>query len=164
MKKLKSGRVYLDATGIDGEYLKKRFTGIYEGCLKRGLDITKDQLPVKPAQHYFMGGLAVDSYGKTSCKNLYAVGEVSCTGLHGKNRLASNSLLEALVYSGRAAEDIEKNIRKTPGKKEEKQAEEVLGKKAHKMMKNCLHWNYRKEAVKILIGERGDLRDELSIS
>lgn len=152
-QKLLEGRVYLDATTLDSEYLKKRFTGIYRECLERGYDITKDLLPIRPAQHYYMGGLAVDSYGRTSCTNLYAVGEASCTGLHGKNRLASNSLLEALVYSGRAAKDIEKQLNKSEERKDRKS-----------IVRKNFQWNYREEAIKLLLEKRGDLKDELSIS
>ncbi len=158
MKKLREGRVFLDATGLDGEYLKKRFRGIYEECLKRGHDITREPLPVRPAQHYYMGGLAVDSLGRTSCSNLYAVGEVSCTGLHGRNRLASNSLLEALVYSGRAAEDIEVQLKREVRGRLEK------GDETSRWTRTHTSWNYREEARKIILNEREDLRDELSIS
>lgn len=102
--------VYLDVTHLDSEYLKSRFSFIYEQCLIRGTDITKDYIKVAPAQHYFMGGIEVDLQSKTSMNNLYAVGEVSCTGVHGANRLASNSLLEGLVFSKRAASHINENI------------------------------------------------------
>ncbi len=158
MEKLREGRVYLDATGLDGGYIKERFRGIYEECLKRGHDITRDPLPVRPAQHYYMGGLAVDSRGRTSCDNLYAVGEVSCTGLHGRNRLASNSLLEALVYSGRAAEDIEEQLK---GKSRKRCKREVP---RGRMVRNYTFWDHRGEAREIILREREDLRDELSIS
>ncbi len=158
MEKLREGRVYLDATGLDGGYIKERFRGIYEECLKRGHDITRDPLPVRPAQHYYMGGLAVDSRGRTSCDNLYAVGEVSCTGLHGRNRLASNSLLEALVYSGRAAEDIEEQLK---GKSRKRYKREVP---RGRMIRNYTSWDHRGEAREIILREREDLRDELSIS
>ncbi|SHH93658.1 FAD binding domain-containing protein [Clostridium grantii DSM 8605] len=84
----------------------ERFPVIYKECLKRNIDITKDKIPVIPAQHFLMGGIKEDEYSKTSMENLYACGEVSCTGVHGANRLASNSLLEALVFSNRAAENI----------------------------------------------------------
>ncbi|HCP14734.1 MAG TPA: L-aspartate oxidase [Peptococcaceae bacterium] len=86
--------------------IAQRFPAIYEHCLQEGYDITKDCIPVVPAQHYFMGGIEVDLQSKTSMDGLYAVGETSCNGVHGKNRLASNSLLESLVFSKRAAQDI----------------------------------------------------------
>ena len=88
------------------DYIMKRFPFIYEECLKRGIDISKEYIKVSPAQHYFMGGIKVDLYSKTSMENLYAVGETSCTGVHGENRLASNSLLEGLVFSKRCANNI----------------------------------------------------------
>ncbi|QEY34364.1 L-aspartate oxidase [Caproiciproducens galactitolivorans] len=102
--------VGLDITFKPAAYLVKRFPGIYRECLKKGVDITRNVIPVTPAQHYFMGGIEVDLYAQTSMKNLFACGEVSCTGVHGANRLASNSLLEALVFSRRAAKLINSTI------------------------------------------------------
>jgi len=104
--------VYLDVTFLDKEYIMNRFPTIYNECLKRGIDMAKQPIPVSPAQHYFMGGIETDLNSKTSMDNLYAAGEVSCTGVHGANRLASNSLLEGLVFSKRAAEDINQRIDK----------------------------------------------------
>ncbi|KAK2304883.1 L-aspartate oxidase [Clostridioides difficile] len=106
MEKDKLPYVYLDATHLDSEYLINRFSFIYNECLARGTDITKECIKGSPAQHYFMGGIHVDLDSKTSMENLYAVGEISCTGVHGANRLASNSLLEGLVFSKRAAKNI----------------------------------------------------------
>lgn len=109
-RKTGSNAFYLDITHRDRDYLLNRFPGIYAGCLKHGVDITKDLIPVFPCQHYLMGGIGVDLDARTSIARLYAVGECSCTGVHGKNRLASNSLLEALVFGRRAAEDITRCI------------------------------------------------------
>lgn len=97
--------VYLDVTHKDPEETKLHFPNIYKKCLELGIDITKDMIPVSPTQHYLCGGIVVDLNGKTSIGQLYAAGECSCTGLHGANRLASNSLLEAIVYADAAVKD-----------------------------------------------------------
>lgn len=107
MKKTNSDCVYLDATQIDN--LSKRFPTITKKCAQYGIDITKDKIPVAPASHYFMGGIETDLNGETSVKNLFAVGEVSSTGLHGANRLASNSLLECVVCAYKTAQYIHDN-------------------------------------------------------
>ncbi len=95
--------VYLDLTHKNAKHLQQRFPRIYETCMKYNVDITTDMIPVRPAVHYSMGGVRTDLYGRTSVLGLYAAGEVACTGVHGANRLASNSLLEGLVYGARAA-------------------------------------------------------------
>lgn len=101
-----SNEFYLDITHRDREYLLNRFPGIHQGCLKYNVDITKDLIPIFPCQHYLMGGIEVDLNSRTTISRLYAVGECSNTGVHGRNRLASNSLLEALVFGKRCADDI----------------------------------------------------------
>ena len=99
--------VYLDiASRRPAAYLRQRFPRIYESCKKLDIDITQQRIPVVPAAHYFCGGILVDLWGRSSMPGLYAVGEVSCTGVHGANRLASTSLLEGLVWGDRAAQDI----------------------------------------------------------
>lgn len=105
-RKLNSNDFYLDISRKDPEFLKNRFPMIYKNLLKQGYDLTKDRIPVFPCQHYLMGGINVDNFARTKIDNLYAAGECSHTGVHGNNRLASNSLLEALVFSRRAASDI----------------------------------------------------------
>lgn len=103
MKTRGDDHVFLDVTHKDPEETKKHFPNIYEKCLSLGIDITKDYIPVAPAAHYLCGGIKVDLDARSSIKRLYAVGECSCTGLHGGNRLASNSLIEAVVYADAAA-------------------------------------------------------------
>lgn len=98
--------VWLSMEYIDKETILTHFPHIYEHCLEEGYDVTRECIPVVPAQHYFMGGIWVDADSRTSMKRLYAVGETSCNGVHGANRLASNSLLESLVFAKRAAQKI----------------------------------------------------------
>jgi L-aspartate oxidase len=110
MKLAGTEHVYLDVTHKSAEDTKKHFPMIYEKCLSFGVDITKQYIPVAPAAHYLCGGIVVDDRGKTSINRLYAAGECSCTGLHGANRLASNSLIEAIVYADAAAEDVLEHV------------------------------------------------------
>lgn len=109
MKKEGSEHVWLSLAPIPESEIKSHFPNIYQHCLEEGYDVTKQPIPVVPSQHYFMGGIDVDCYSKTSMERLYAVGETACNGVHGRNRLASNSLLESLVFAKRAARDIMSN-------------------------------------------------------
>jgi len=109
MKKEGSEHVWLSLQPIPEDEIKTHFPHIYQHCLEEGYDVTKEPIPVVPSQHYFMGGIDVDEYSKTSMERLYAVGETACNGVHGRNRLASNSLLESLVFAKRAAGHITAN-------------------------------------------------------
>ncbi|WP_099187610.1 L-aspartate oxidase [Tepidibacter mesophilus] len=153
--KSNSEYVFLDITHKNSQYIVNRFPSIYEACINKGIDITKNRIPVTPAQHYLMGGITVDTYSRTSMNGLFACGEVSCTGVHGANRLASNSLQEALVFSRRASivindyvDDIELN------KLESDEIYKYVNAAAVKQ-----------ENVKIALNElikvRGDLKNEL---
>ena len=106
MKKEGSKHVWLSLAPIPEEEIKTHFPNIYQRCLEEGYDATKEPIPVVPSQHYFMGGIDVDRYSRTSMDRLYAAGETACNGVHGRNRLASNSLLESLVFAKRAAKHI----------------------------------------------------------
>jgi L-aspartate oxidase len=109
--KSKHDCVYLDISSLDGSWIRGRFPTIYEYCLQRKIDITREPIPVIPAAHYTCGGVKTDLKGKTNLRNLFAVGEVACTGLHGANRLASTSLLEGLIFGTLAGEEISKDLR-----------------------------------------------------
>ncbi len=121
MKKGQTSRVFLDTTHMPPNLITTRFPHIYRFCLDHGLDITKNQIPVAPAAHYMIGGVRTNSWGETNVPGLFATGEVACTGVHGANRLASNSLLEAIVFSKRT-------IERTTSKAKEKAAETVKSK------------------------------------
>lgn len=102
MERTESDHVWLDMRGLDRAFVRERFPKIFNTCLLYNVDITRDPIPVSPAAHYAMGGVQTDVFGRTSIPGLYAAGEVACTGVHGANRLASNSLLEGLVFGARA--------------------------------------------------------------
>jgi L-aspartate oxidase len=112
MVKTKTRRVYLDLRHLDKNFVKKRFPLIYATCLQYDIDITEDMIPVSPAAHYVMGGVSTNTYGETSLKGLFAAGEVACTGVHGANRLASNSLLEGLVFGARVGKKASQSMNK----------------------------------------------------
>ena len=113
-KKFGTDHVYLTLPNMTSEEAHKRFPNIFEACMDEGYDMTKDKVPVTPAQHYMMGGIQTDINGCTSMRHLYAAGETACNGVHGKNRLASNSLLESMVFAKRAADLIAKDKEEKP--------------------------------------------------
>jgi len=108
--------VYLDLTHLHGEHLKKRFPRIYSTCMQYNIDITTELIPIRPAAHYAMGGVRTDLTGHTSLPALYAAGEAAATGVHGANRLASNSLLEGLVFGARAGQQMRAELKHSPGR------------------------------------------------
>ncbi len=125
MERTATRAVFLDMTAFDARYLRRRFPKIYATCLQFGLDLAREAVPVSPAAHYVMGGVRTDLDGRTSVRGLYAAGEVACTGVHGANRLASNSLLEGLVFgarAGRAAAEDLKGAGVAPGESARREA------------------------------------------
>lgn len=138
MKKDGTDFVWEDLRTIPKEELESHFPNIVEHCRQKGYDVTKECIPVVPAQHYFMGGIRVNHQSKTSMEHLYAVGETACNGVHGKNRLASNSLLESLVFAKRAARDM------TAAMKEEKQEDKLEWQKNYQeLLKNIDFASYK---------------------
>jgi L-aspartate oxidase len=108
--------VYLDLTHLDAAKVQKRFPRIYATCMQHNIDITEDLIPIRPAAHYSMGGVRTDLDGRTSVAGLFAAGEAAATGVHGANRLASNSLLEGLVYGARAGRAMRDELKAPPAK------------------------------------------------
>lgn len=146
--------VWLDMTVLGEKVILNHFPHIYERCLEEGYDVTKEWIPVVPAQHYFMGGIHVDANSKTTMNSLYAVGETSCNGVHGANRLASNSLLESLVFAERAAKNIEKNEKK--GKTNDVDFDKLYQEAQECIVsqKECLAERYKNEILKEIERER----------
>lgn len=136
MVRTKSTHVYLDLTHMDSNYIKRRFPRIYATCLQYDIDITKEPIPVSPAAHYIMGGIKTDIFGATNIKGLFAAGEVACTGVHGANRLASNSLLEGIVFGARA------------GRAAGEYGSQILPQKIEKFIKEKMKKISRSESVK----------------
>jgi L-aspartate oxidase len=146
MKKSGDPYVCLDLKNIGEERIKKEFPNIYKYCLSKGIDITKEMIPVVPAAHYSCGGIKTDLYGRTNLKNLYASGEVAMTGVHGANRLASNSLLEAMVFSNAIYEDVRRETqdvkRETSNVKRQMSIVKTkINKELKKVYDNVYDWN-----------------------
>jgi L-aspartate oxidase len=110
MKRTNSTNVFVDITHKDKEWIENRFPNIYKTCLEYGIDMSKDYIPVAPAEHYCMGGIKVDVFGRTNIKGLFACGEAACNGIHGANRLASNSMLEGLVFGNKISGQVDEII------------------------------------------------------
>lgn len=145
-RKQDSTDFYLDISYKDSDFLKKRFPMIYRNLLEQGYDLTKEPVPIFPCQHYLMGGIDVDNNSETSLPNLFACGECSHTGVHGSNRLASNSLLEALVFSRHAAMSIAARAKSAPADFEEAEFDAHIGSEriptgirteTRKILQNC---------------------------
>jgi len=126
MRRSGSDHVLLDMTRLDGSYLRRRFPRITATCERHGVDLAKDPVPVAPAAHYMMGGVVTDLWGATTVRGLYAAGEVACTGVHGGNRLASNSLLEGLVFGARAGRAVLDASRRS-GRRQRRRGGDDLG-------------------------------------
>jgi L-aspartate oxidase len=127
MEKTSSDRVCIDVTHLPPHVTTTRFPNIYQFCLAHGLDITEELVPVAPAAHYMMGGIKTNSWGETNIAGLFATGETACTGVHGANRLASNSMLEVVVFSKRIVEKTEKGIK-------QRASSVTKGTKAHSLL------------------------------
>ena len=162
IKKDGSGYVYLDTTLHDPVFLRNRFPTIYNLALKHGLDPAEDWLPVIPAAHYAMGGVRTGLYGETNLDGLYACGEAACSGVHGANRLASNSLLEGLVFAGRVAEHIKRTGSELPGSLHQSPNTDYCRKNIS--LKPAYIRKLQDELRTIMFNKVGILRDEKGLS
>ncbi len=164
MKKHNVDNVYLNATCIDAKKLAKRFPNISQKCMENGIDIAHDFIPVAPAAHYYMGGVKTNLKGETSIKGLYAIGEVASTGLHGGNRLASNSLLECVVCAYSAAEYLKSIELKTP-KQIDESIKSLLDKYTDEdvILEELDIPSMKKELQEIMWNYAGIFRDEKSL-
>ena len=160
MRRTGTRNVFLDMTALDEEFLKHRFPKIYETCAAYGLNIAKDMLPVSPASHYCMGGIRTDLWGRSTLPGLYAAGEVTCTGVHGANRLASNSLLEGLVFGARAGKAALENSKfQIPNSK----PQEISPKSGLRNLELSISTAVRKRVKRLMWERVGILRDRESL-
>lgn len=158
MNQTRVDHLFLDARHLSRPYLQNRFPTVYLKCLEYGWDLKENLIPVMPAAHYMNGGIRTDLNGMTNIKNLYACGEVACTGVHGANRLASNSLLEALVFSKRIAE----KLKKTLGAK--KTAKQISPSYSYPRIERKINWSGEEQLLKKLMMENiGPLRNKTSL-
>ncbi|MCK4258574.1 MAG: L-aspartate oxidase [Halanaerobiales bacterium] len=160
MRKDNKPHVWLDITYKDSEFVKNRFPKIYKTCLKNGLDMAKDWIPVAPAAHYIMGGIKTDLYGETRIPGLFACGEAACNGVHGANRLASNSLLDGLVFGYRI---FKKVIPQLKSVKEDITKIPLVYKEEKHVNNDLQFFNYRKQFQKLMSAKVGILRNETSL-
>ncbi len=168
IKKSGTDHVYLDATHINPSVLKERFPATYNSCLRHDFDITKDMIPVSPAAHFMIGGIKTDTSGRTTVDGLFAAGETACTGVHGANRLASNSLLEGLVFGARtgiaAAEYAgSANTADIPLNKAELQGIKVSNKSGHISLNTSKINNIRENLKRVMWNNTGIIRSGASL-
>lgn len=160
MKKTGSDHVYLDITFKGKEYLENRFPNIYKTCLGYGIDISKDYIPVAPAEHYCMGGIKTDVFGKTGIEGFYACGEAACTGIHGANRLASNSLLEGLVFGHKIGDEVNSILMDSSKRK----VEFSLTYKSDRIKKDIDREKIKRDIQNIMTEHVGIIRDKDGLS
>lgn len=161
IQKTKSTNVFLDITHKDPEYLKNRFPTIYKTCMRYGIDITKDKIPVAPAEHYCMGGIMADAFGRTDIEGFYACGEAACNGIHGANRLASNSLLEGLVFGKRIAIEVNRIVLNRPNKKQPSLEHFEASKKGTETIENVAE--LKTKLCKLMTRNVGIIRNETKL-
>lgn len=159
MKKTGSEFVYVDITEKTKDFIVNRFPNIYKTCLNYGIDITKDYIPVAPAEHYSMGGIKTDIYGRTNIQGLYACGEAACNGIHGANRLASNSLLEGLVFASRISQEMDDFI----GAKGDRKLEFQAKYSTDRIVKDMDTKKIRRELKETMTKHVGIIRDRAGL-
>jgi len=159
MRKTNSTHVFLDITFKGKKYLQNRFPNIYKTCLSYGIDMSKDYIPVSPAEHYCMGGIRTDVFGRTNISGLYACGEAACNGIHGANRLASNSLLEGLVFGFKIGHEISEFL-KTQTKKED--TFQVINITNRKKVNHCIN-DIKDNIQKTMTDDVGIIRNKTGL-
>ena len=159
MKRTNSTNVFVDITHKNKEWIENRFPNIYKTCLDYGIDMTKDYIPVAPAEHYCMGGIKVDAFGRTNIKGLFACGEAACNGIHGANRLASNSMLEGLVFGNKISGQVDEIIN---SKKPDFNIEDIAF-KTDRVIKDIDSEALIVEIQKLMVKKVGIVREEKAL-